>query len=228
VSRGTRLACAAFCLAAAACLGAGFAFESASAWGQVENRVCGKVDGIPVHSHRVSCKAALRADKADKRRGELSGWSCSASLARCYRGGSSSGRFMRWKRMTYRPLVEDPKARTLVACLEEGRFHYFARPKKCDFFSRVDRNGRRVRDIRTRGLRWTKWGGPEAEAHGWDSTGGRLTVVAYHRVGCGGPLAYYRLVKIRRPSGRTYRMTLAKCGQPRFRPVVNTLAIGSH
>jgi hypothetical protein len=217
-SRGTQLACTAVCSIAAACLLAVFAFAPASARGQVTSLACGKVEGVPIRAHGVSCNAARHLYKADMRGDVPHGWTCSASLARCYKGGLSSGRYMSWKRATYRPLVEGHEPRTLIACLEDGRFEYVARPRRCDFFSRVDRNGRLVRDIRTRGLQWTNWGGPQAEAKGWDSTGGRLTVIAYRQGGCGGAVAYYRFVRIiRHPSGRTYRMKLAKCGQRRLR-----------
>jgi hypothetical protein len=95
-------------------------------------------------------------------------------------------------------------------------FKYRAHPRRCDFFGRVDRGSRIVRDIRTRGLSWQRWGSARAEGKGYDSTGGRIAkIVAYNRVFCGGK-TYYRLVDIQRPSGRTYRLRLARCGQRRF------------
>lgn len=93
-------------------------------------------------------------------------------------------------------------------------------PKRCAFFSRIreEPNGLlHVRDISTQHLDWRSWGKIRATAQGEDSVGNNLKIVAYHRVLCGDGITYYTLVHIRRPSGRTYRMKLAKCGQPRFR-----------
>ncbi len=66
------------------------------------NRACGKVGGVPVNAHRITCETARRVYKAYKRGGAPRGWVCSASLARCYKGDFDSGRFMWWKRATYR------------------------------------------------------------------------------------------------------------------------------
>lgn len=107
-------------------------------------------------------------------------------------------------------------SKTLIACLHEGRFRYFAHPTSCDFFARISDS--RVRDIRARDLHWTDWGETQTTAEGHDSTGVGLSVIAFHPVRCGGPLTYYRFLRATRPSGRTYLLTLAKCGQPRFRP----------
>jgi hypothetical protein len=111
--------------------------------------------------------------------------------------------------------------KTLVACLmRSGRlssFEYFVQPKRCDFFSRMGPDGELVRDIGTRALRWTNWGQAQASAVGRTRVGARIMIVAFHRIVCSGSAnGYYRLVRIRRPSGRSVRLKLAKCGQPRF------------
>jgi hypothetical protein len=194
-----------------ACVVCTFAFPTDSARARVKNQACGKIGGIPIHAHGVSCQAARQVYRANMRGGLPSGWTCSASLARCYKGGFSSGRFMWWKRTTYRSLRQESDSRTLIACLTEGRFDYLVRPRKCDLLARTESGG--VLDIRTRGLRWTEWGRPQATANGWDSVGNRLTVTAYRRVHCGGSVAIYGLARVVRASGRTYHLKLAKCRQ---------------
>ena len=110
------------------------------------------------------------------------------------------------------------KPRTLIACLNYGRFEYFSRPKRCDLFSRTGPERETIRDIRTRRLHWLSWGGAKAEAEGTDSGGQPLRVVPYNPVRCRGAF-YYRLAEVRRlRSGRTYQLRLARCGQVRFRP----------
>jgi hypothetical protein len=112
------------------------------------------------------------------------------------------------------------QGKTLIACLHHGEFIYEAKPKQCAFFSRINWNGnqgRLVRDITAHSLRWQSWGSGPARATGKDVGGTLLKIVAYHRVRCNGN-AYYTLVHIVRPSGRTYRMKLARCGQVRFKP----------
>ena len=112
-----------------------------------------------------------------------------------------------------------PRRGTLIACLRSGTFEYLAHPARCDFFARVGHDGRRVRDVRTRGLRWSGWGGRRAVASGRDSVGGRLTVRAYRKVQCGHATWYYSVVLIRRPSGQMFRMSLATCGRTHLGPV---------
>ena len=61
-------------------------------------RACGKVADVPLHAHGVSCRTAHRVYRANMR-GDLPGtWTCSASLARCYRGDIGSPRFIWWRR----------------------------------------------------------------------------------------------------------------------------------
>lgn len=106
-------------------------------------------------------------------------------------------------------------SKTLIACLRNGRFHHRAQPVRCDFFSRI--NEYRVRDIRARKLRWTDWGSAQATAEGRDSTGNRLSVLAFQPVQCADGTFSYRRVRISRPSGQTYLLKLATCGQTRLR-----------
>jgi hypothetical protein len=90
-------------LASAAVLMLGVAAAPAGAEGA--GRSCGKVGGVPIHAHGVTCHEARRVYRADMSGHVPHGWICSASLARCYKGGFDSGRFMWWRRTTYRPLV---------------------------------------------------------------------------------------------------------------------------
>jgi hypothetical protein len=113
------------------------------------------------------------------------------------------------------------QAKVRIACLHHGRFIYEVRPKQCAFFSRITwkaNQGRLVRDISTQGLRWRSWGTGTARATGKDGVATPLRIVAYHRVRCRDGIDYYTLVHIVRPSGRSYRMKLAKCGEVRFQP----------
>jgi hypothetical protein len=81
----------------------GFAIAPAGA--RAVNRYCGKVNGVPVHAHNVSCRAARHVYRADMAGNVPPGWICSASLARCYKGDFDSGRYMWWRRTVYRPLA---------------------------------------------------------------------------------------------------------------------------
>jgi hypothetical protein len=55
-------------------------------------RSCGQINGVPIHAHNLSCSTARHIYRADMAGNLPAGWSCSASLARCYRGevGGSS------------------------------------------------------------------------------------------------------------------------------------------
>jgi len=59
-------------------------------------RYCGKVGGVPIHSHKLACRTARRIYKADMAGNLPPGWACSASLARCYRGEVGSTHYMWW------------------------------------------------------------------------------------------------------------------------------------
>src|SRR4051812_35621158 len=68
------------------------------------SKACGEVSGVPIHAHNISCRTARRIYKADMAGHLPTGWSCSASLARCYRGEvGRSSEYMWWRRVTYRP-----------------------------------------------------------------------------------------------------------------------------
>jgi len=64
-------------------------------------RACGKLAGVPLHAHGLTCRTARRVYRADMRDELPSGWTCSASLARCYRGSLGSPRYLWWKRTVY-------------------------------------------------------------------------------------------------------------------------------
>lgn len=69
-------------------------------------RSCGKIGGVPIHAHEISCKTALHVYRADMAGKLPAGWSCSASLARCYHGEvGRSSKYMWWRRTTYRLLT---------------------------------------------------------------------------------------------------------------------------
>jgi hypothetical protein len=64
---------------------------------------CGEVAGVPLHAHDVTCRTARRVYNADMSGRLPSGWSCSASLARCYHGEvGDSSEYLWWKRTNYR------------------------------------------------------------------------------------------------------------------------------
>jgi hypothetical protein len=66
-------------------------------------RDCGKVFGIPLHARDVSCRTARRVYRSDMSENLARGWTCSASLARCYHGEvGGSDEYIWWKRTTYR------------------------------------------------------------------------------------------------------------------------------
>ena len=67
---------------------------------------CGNVAGVPVHAHDIGCRTARRIYRANMNGNLPAGWSCSASLARCYRGEvGQSSEYMWWMRTTYRTLT---------------------------------------------------------------------------------------------------------------------------
>jgi hypothetical protein len=55
-------------------------------------RSCGQINGVPIHAHNLNCSTACHIYRADMAGNLPASWSCSASLARCYRGevGDSS------------------------------------------------------------------------------------------------------------------------------------------
>jgi hypothetical protein len=142
-----------------------------------DKNTCGKVHGVSIHSHGVSCRAALRVYGANLNGHVPSRWTCSASLARCYLDGFDSGRFMWWKRTTYRPLI--PRGQSAsgtdsneaqVICLTEWGYQptgaYFNRPHSCDLHKRGELPAVHLNIAVVRRLQWLHWGGKVAVAKG--------------------------------------------------------------
>jgi hypothetical protein len=76
---------------------------------------CGKVGGVPIHAHDIGCGTARQIYKADMSGKLPAGWSCSASLARCYRGEvGASSEYMWWRRTTYRYMQRRLRAQAVV------------------------------------------------------------------------------------------------------------------
>src|SRR6188472_766733 len=168
------------------------------------NRYCGKVDGVPVHAHKVTCREARHVFRADMAGHVPRGWVCSASLARCYKGDFDSGRFMWWRRTTYRlaaPIVLGGE----VYGGEYGEGWGVARPHTIY-------NGGVPSGMISK-VHWSSWGGAEARGRGrhpiYKPRGGyyRHPVVAQlkaTRIGsCKGRDAYLKLLirEPRRPGG---------------------------
>lgn len=73
------------------------------------SKACGKVSGVPIHAHSISCRTARRVYKVDMSGHPPAGWNCSASLARCYRGEvGQSSEYMWWRRTSYRSSLAAP------------------------------------------------------------------------------------------------------------------------
>jgi hypothetical protein len=69
-------------------------------------RSCGKIGGVPIRAHDIGCKTVRHVYRADMAGKLPEGWSCSASLARCYLGEvGRSSEYMWWRRTTYRLLT---------------------------------------------------------------------------------------------------------------------------
>lgn len=169
-------------------------------------RSCGKVSGVPVHAHDITCRTARRIYKAN-RAGDLPmGWSCSASLARCYRGEvGGSSEFMWWRRTTYRPLASSIVlgGKVYGGAYGEG----WGTPHPSFIYNGGDSSGS------ISNVTWSSWGGEEARGRGrhpiFKPRGGyyRHPVVAQLkaiRIGrCEGRQAYLRLLirEPRRPGG---------------------------
>jgi hypothetical protein len=65
------------------------------------SRACGTVDSVPIHAHKLSCSTARHIYRADMGGNLPSGWTCSASLARCYKGEVGSSHYLWWLRTNY-------------------------------------------------------------------------------------------------------------------------------
>lgn len=170
------------------------------------NRACGKIDGVPVHAHRISCREARRVYRAAVAGKTPRGWVCSASLARCYKGDFDSGRFMWWRRTTYRPLASSVVLGGEIYGGEYGQGWGTERP---DAIS----NGGASPSGSITNVSWSSWGGPVAYGRGrhpiYKPRGGyyRHAVVAQLKavqIGtCEGRDAYLKLLirEPRRPGG---------------------------
>jgi hypothetical protein len=165
-------------------------------------RACGAVAGVPIHAHDISCPTARRIYKANTNDNLFpAGWSCSASLACCYRGevGASSGN-MWWKRTVYRPLASSVVLGGKIYGAPTGQGWGEAHPSF--IYNGGDASGS-IDDVT-----WSEWGGPVAHGRGrhpiFKPRGGyyRHAVVAQLkaiRIGrCEGRQAYMRLL-IREP-----------------------------
>jgi hypothetical protein len=123
------------------------------------NGNCGTIGGVPIHAHRITCREARRVYRADMRGEVPRGWICSASLARCYKGGFDSGRFMWWRRTTYRSL--EARREGIVLGGEEfaSNGEGWGEERPAAIYNGGDASGS-VTDIR-----WNSWGG--SAAIGW-------------------------------------------------------------
>jgi hypothetical protein len=167
---------------------------------------CGKVSGVPLHAHDVSCRTARRMYRSDRSENLARGWTCSASLARCYRGGvGESDEFIWWRRTTYR-LVTGPVA--LGGKVYPGpNGQGFGAPHPELIYNGGDASGSIAN------VHWSTWGGAVAHGRGrhpiFKSGGGyfRHPVVALLKATdlgrCEGHPAYLRLLikEPRRPGG---------------------------
>jgi hypothetical protein len=163
------------------------------------SRACGNVDGVPIHAHNLGCRTARHIYKADMAGDLPSGWTCSASLARCYKGEIGSTHYMWWRRTTYR-LAASVVLGGVVYGGDLGEGWGNERPET--IFNGGDLSGL-ISDVH-----WSSWGGAVARGHGRHSlfkpSGGyyRHPVFAQlkaTRIGtCEGRRAYFKLL-IREP-----------------------------
>jgi hypothetical protein len=168
------------------------------------SRACGQVGGFPIHAHGLSCRTALHIYRADMAGNLPSGWTCSASLARCYKGEFGSSHYMWWRRTTYR-LAGSVVLGGVVYGAPTGEGWGSAHPDT--IFNGGDLSGL------ISNVYWSSWGGPVAHGRGRHSLfkprGGyyRHPVVAQLkavRIGdCEGRSAYLKLLirEPRRPGG---------------------------
>lgn len=169
-------------------------------------RSCGEVSGVPLHAHDVTCRTARRVYRSDMAGKVSRGWTCSASLARCYRGEvGGSDEYIWWRRVTYRlatgPVVLGGK----VYPGPNGRG--FGAPHPSLIYNGGDASGSIAK------VHWSSWGAAVAYGRGrhpiFRPQGGyyRRPVVALLKatdIGeCEGRRAYLRLLikEPRRPGG---------------------------
>jgi hypothetical protein len=122
-------------------------------------RDCGKVAGVPLHAHDVSCRTARRVYRSDMSANLARGWSCSASLARCYDGESDE--YIWWRRTTYRLDHRAGSPVVLGGKIYPGPYGAgFASPHLEAISNGGDASGS-IADVH-----WSDWGGPVAHGRG--------------------------------------------------------------
>ena len=177
-----------------------------SAGAEGGSKACGKVSGVPIHAHNVSCRTARRVYKADMAGHLPAGWSCSASLARCYRGEvGQSTEYIWWRRTSYRTVAGSIVLGGKVYGAPTGQGWGTAHPRF--IYNGGDASGSITN------VHWSSWGGAVAHGRGrhpiFKPHGGyyRRPVVALLKaidIGpCEGRDAYLRLLirEPRRPGG---------------------------
>jgi hypothetical protein len=171
------------------------------------SRACGQIGGVPIHAHKISCKTARHVYRADMAGKPPAGWSCSASLARCYHGEvGGSSEYMWWRRTNYRLLASaDIVLGGVVYGGEYGKGWGTAHPKT--IYNGGDPSGL-ISDVH-----WSSWGGDVARGRGRNSIfkpqGGyyrhQVTIqLKAKRIGsCEGRRAYLKLFirEPRKPGG---------------------------
>jgi hypothetical protein len=170
---------------------------------------CGKISGVPLHAHDVSCRTARRVYRSDMSANLARGWTCSASLARCYHGEvGESDEYIWWRRTTYR---FDRRATGPVVLGDEiypgPNGQGFGAPHPELIYNGGDASGSIAE------VHWSDWGGPVAHGRGrhpiFRPRGGyyRKPVVALLKATdlgrCEGHPAYLRLLikEPKRPGG---------------------------
>jgi hypothetical protein len=167
---------------------------------------CGKVAGVPLHAHDVSCRVARRVYRSDMSGNLTRGWTCSASLARCYHGEvGGSDEYIWWRRTTYRLRVGAPILGGKIYPGPNGEGFGTAHPSF--IYNGGDASGS-IDDVH-----WSTWGGTVAHGRGrhpiFRPGGGyyRHPVVALLKATdlgrCEGRAAYLRLLikEPRHPGG---------------------------
>jgi hypothetical protein len=174
---------------------------------RVASKSCGKVGGVPVHAHAISCATARHLYEADMSGNLPKGWTCSASLARCYHGKvGPSPEYMWWRRTTYQLALGGPVV--LGGKVYPGPYGKgFGTAHPHLIYNGGDASGSIEK------VRWSSWGGPVAHGRGrhpiFRPKGGyfRHPVVALLKATdlgeCEGHRAYLRLLirEPRRPGG---------------------------
>ncbi len=167
---------------------------------------CGGFPGVPLHAHDVTCRTARRIYRSDMAGDLASGWTCSASLARCYHGEvGGSDEYIWWRRTTYRLTTSPVVLGGKVYPGPNGQG--FGAPHPSLIYNGGDASGSIAK------VHWSSWGAPVAHGRGrhpiFRPGGGyyRRPVVALLKATdlgeCEGHRAYLRLLikEPRRPGG---------------------------